>query len=138
MTSSGPTDFVRKNQQHIQQLMLQRQHEHSLAEAAVLAESRQRQKLREKVLSMREEKWSSSLPSQNGEKPRTLDHSETMPYAHSSTSKVTSPLRRCLSAANNVKQVILLPLIIQICGRQSVCSSNATLLQAYRALLCSL
>ncbi|KAL0034006.1 hypothetical protein WJX79_002466 [Trebouxia sp. C0005] len=53
---------------------------------------------------MREEKWSSSLPSQNGEKPRTLDHSETMPYAHSSKPKVTSPLRRCLSAANNVKQ----------------------------------
>ncbi len=93
--------------------MLQRQHDHSLAEAAVLAESRQRQKLREKVLSMREEKWSSSLPSQNGEKPRTLDHSETMPYAHSNTSKVTSPLRRCLSAANNVKQVILLS---GICG----------------------
>ncbi|DBB01698.1 hypothetical protein WJX77_004961 [Trebouxia sp. C0004] len=104
MTSSGPTDFVRKNQQHIQQLMLQRQHEHSLAEAAVLAESRQRQKLRDKVLSMREEKWSSSLPNHNGEKPRTLDHSETMPYAYSSTSKVTSPLRRCLSAASNAKQ----------------------------------
>jgi len=111
--------------------MQQRQHEHSLAEAAVLAESRQRQKLREKVLSMREEKWSSSPPNQSGEKPRTLDHSETMPNAYSSTSKVTSPLRRCLSAANNAKQVILVSLTnANLWLAHSACCSNANLLQA--------
>lgn len=105
MASSGSTDFVRKNQQHIQEMMQQRQHEHSLAEAAVLAESRQRQKLREKVLSMREEKWSTSPLDKSEEKTRTLGHSDTMPNSLSSPSKATSPLRRCLSAANSVKQV---------------------------------
>lgn len=106
MTSPASTDFVRKNQQHIQQLMQQRHHEVSLAEAAVLAESRQRQKLREKVLSMREEKWSTSQQPDKAEvKSRNFDHSDTMPNQHSSPANVASPLRRCLSAAINIKQV---------------------------------
>ncbi len=118
MTTSGSTDFVRKNQQHIQQLVQQRQHELSLAEAAVLAESRQRQKLRDKVLSMREEKWSSSPPDKAEMQARTLGHSDTMPNCYSTPPKAASPPRRCLSAANNVKQVILFLSKLQLpsCG----------------------
>ena len=104
MSNSASTDFVKRNQQHIQQLVQQRQHELSLAEAAVLAESRQRQKLREKVLSMREEKWSTAQqPGSDGE-VRSYGHSDTMPNCYSSPQKAASPPRRCLSAANNVKQ----------------------------------
>lgn len=108
MNTSASTDFVKKNQQHIQQLVQQRQHELSLAEAAVLAESRQRQKLREKVLSMREERWSMSQSEAAEAKARTYGHSDTMPNCYSSQLKPASPPRRCLSAVNSVKQVILL------------------------------
>lgn len=109
MSTSTSTDFVKKNQQHIQQLVQQRHHEHSLAEAAVLAESRQRQKLREKVLSMREERWSTSQADTAEAKARTYGHSDTMPNCYSSPQKAASPPRRCLSAANSVKQVTLFP-----------------------------
>ena len=108
MAQSASTDFVKKNQEHIQQLVQQRQHELSLAEAAILAESRQRQKLREKVLSMREDKWSTSQKPEKAEaKLRSYGHSDTMPNCYSSPPKAASPPRRCLSAANNVKQVDL-------------------------------
>ena len=109
MNFSASTDFVKKNQQHIQQLVQQRQHELSLAEAAVLAESRQRQKLRDKVLSMREERWSTSQSEQAEAKSRSYGHSDTMPNCHSSPQKAASPPRRCLSATDNGKQVTLLP-----------------------------
>ena len=110
MNILASTDFVKKNQQHIQQLVQQRQHELSLAEAAVLAESRQRQKLRDKVLSMREERWSTSQLEQAEAKSRSYGHSDTMPNCHSSVLQTTSPPRRCLSATSNAKQVTLLPL----------------------------
>lgn len=104
MSNSPSTDFVKRNQQHIQQLVQQRQHELNLAEAAVLAESRQRQKLREKVLSMREEKCSTAQQPESEAKARSYGHSDTMPNCYSSPQKAASPPRRCLSAANNVKQ----------------------------------
>lgn len=110
MHTSASTDFLKKNQQHIQQLVQQRQHEHSLAEAAVLAESRQRQKLRDRVLSMREERWNTSHCDQAEAKPRNYGHSDTMPNCHSSSQQAASPPRRCLSASNNGKQVSLLPM----------------------------
>lgn len=109
MNISASTDFVKKNQQHIQQLVQQRQHELSLAEAAVLAESRQRQKLRDKVLSMREERWSTSQSEKAEAKSRSYGHSDTMPNCHSSVPQTASPPRRCLSATNDAKQVTLLP-----------------------------
>ena len=110
MNISASTDFVKKNQQHIQHLVQQRQHELSLAEAAVLAESRQRQKLRDKVLSMREERWSTSQYEKDEAKPRSYGHSDTMPNFHSSPHQAASPPRRCLSATNSAKQVTFLPL----------------------------
>lgn len=109
MNSSASTDFVKKNQQHIQELVQQRQHELSLAEAAVLAESRQRQKLRDKVLSMREERWSTSQCEKAEAKSRSYGHSDTMPNCHLSSQQAASSPRRCLSATNSAKQVALLP-----------------------------
>lgn len=109
MNVSASTDFVKKNQQRIQQLVQQRQHELSLAEAAVLAEGRQRQKLRDKVLSMREERWSTSQSEQAEAKSHSYGHSDTMPNCHVSSQKAASPPRRCLSATNTAKQVTLLP-----------------------------
>lgn len=108
MAATGPTDFLKKNQQHIQQLEQQRQHELKMAEAAVLAESRLRKKLRDKVLSMREEKWSSSPPARNDTAERTFTHSDTMPSCYASPEKAASPPRRCLSASNDMKKVLTL------------------------------
>ena len=106
MAASGPTDFVRKNQQHIQQLEQQRQHEVKMAEAAVLAESRQRRKLREKVLSMREEKRSASPAGEAEASKRNFTHSDTMPNLYASPQKAASPPRRCLTATDNANKVV--------------------------------
>lgn len=107
--ASGGTDFLRKNQQHIQQLMVQRQHDISVAQAAVIAEERQRQKLRQKVLSMRENRPAQSdAPEQATQESlsRTFDHSETMPSRLQSDQRAVSPLRRCSSASNAAKQSV--------------------------------
>ena len=110
MATSGSTDFLRKNQQHIQQLMMQRQHEISTAQAAVIAEERQRLKLRQKVLSMRENRPSnpdspdSAADDANG---RTLVHSDTMPGQSPSQEKAASPARRCISAVDRPRQQVM-------------------------------
>lgn len=107
--AANSTDFLRKNQQHIQQLMVQRQHDLSVAQAAVISEERQRQKLRQKVLSMRENRPTpAELPAAATEesKTRTLGHSETMPTPHQSKQNPASPPRRCLSALNSTKQQV--------------------------------
>ena len=111
--AANSTDFLRKNQQHIQQLMVQRQHDLSVAQAAVISEERQRQKLRQKVLSMRENRPTpaelpAELPAAATEesKSRTLGHSETMPTPHQSKQNPASPPRRCLSALNSTKQQV--------------------------------
>lgn len=108
--ASGSTDFLRKNQQHIQQLMVQRQHDMSVAQAAVIADERQRQKLRQKVLSMRENRpTSSDLPepvtAEQG-KGRAFGHSDSMPAQQPNDQNSASPPRRCMSAVNSTKQQV--------------------------------
>lgn len=110
MATPGSTDFLRKNQQHIQQLMMQRQHELSTAQAAVMAEERQRLKLRQKVLSMRENRpanpnlLESAADDTNS---RTFVHCDTMPGHSASQPQAASAPRRCISAVDRPRQQVM-------------------------------